>query len=98
MRLKRLAFSAAIVVLPGLARDPLPSWEAGPNKQAIIKFVKEVTSKHSPYHVPRSERIAAFDNDGTLWPEQPVYFEVLYAVERMKALAPKHPEWASNPA
>jgi phosphoserine phosphatase len=76
-----------------LAADPLPSWNDGKAKQSIIEFVKEVTKTASPDFVPVAERIAVFDNDGTLWSEKPAYFQLLFAIDTVKALAPKHPEW-----
>ena len=74
---------------PARAADPLASWNDGPAKQAIVRFVEGVT-------VPPAERIAVFDNDGTLWAEQPNYFQVMFALERVKALAPQHPEWKTQ--
>jgi phosphoglycolate phosphatase-like HAD superfamily hydrolase len=73
--------------------DPLPSWNNGSAKQAIVKFVKRVTNEGGPDFVPVASRIATFDNDGTLWAEQPVYFQFFFAMDRVKALAPQHPEW-----
>ena len=73
--------------------DPLPSWNNGKAKKSIIEFVVKVTQKDSPDFVPPNERIATFDNDGTLWAEQPMYFQLLFALDRVKALAPQHPEW-----
>jgi phosphoglycolate phosphatase-like HAD superfamily hydrolase len=73
--------------------DPLPSWNDGAPKQAITGFVARVTAQGSPDFVPADQRIATFDNDGTLWAEQPLYFQVLFAIDRVKALAPQHPEW-----
>jgi phosphoglycolate phosphatase-like HAD superfamily hydrolase len=73
--------------------EPLPSWNDGPVKQAIIQFVAKVTKKGGPDYVAPAERIATFDNDGTLWAEQPLYFQFLFALARVKALAPQHPEW-----
>ncbi len=73
--------------------DSLPSWNDGKAKQSIIAFVEQVTKAGSPGFVPPAERIAVFDNDGTLWAEQPMYFQVLFALDRVKALAPQHPEW-----
>jgi hypothetical protein len=73
--------------------DPLPSWNEGLTKQAIIKFVQTVNDKSSPQYVPPEQRIATFDNDGTLWCEQPMYFQGFFAFDRVKALAPQHPEW-----
>jgi hypothetical protein len=76
-----------------LAADPLPSWNDGPAKKSIIEFVAKVTNPGSPDFVPVAERIATFDNDGTLWAEQPMYFQLLFALDRVKVLAPQHPEW-----
>jgi len=75
------------------AADPLPSWNDGATKQSIVAFVKKVTTPGSPTFVPPPERIATFDNDGTLWAEQPMYFQLFFALDRVKALAPHHPEW-----
>jgi phosphoserine phosphatase len=75
------------------ASDPLPSWNDGTAKQSIIDFVTKVTSRGSAEFVPDAERIAVFDNDGTLWSEQPMYFQLFFALDRVKALAPQHPEW-----
>src|SRR5450432_582339 len=73
--------------------DPLPSWNDTQTKKAIMAFVDRVTKQGSPEFVPPAERIATFDNDGTLWAEQPIYFQVAFALDRVKALAPQHPEW-----
>ncbi len=73
--------------------DPLPSWNDGANKRAITEFVARVTRQSGPDFVPPDERIATFDNDGTLWAEQPMYFQLIFALDRVKALAPQHPEW-----
>jgi hypothetical protein len=79
--------------LPTLAQgDPLPSWNDTPTKQAIVEFVGRVT-KAGPDFVAPAERIATFDNDGTLWVEQPMYVQMAFALDRVKALAPLHPEW-----
>jgi hypothetical protein len=78
------------------AGDRLPSWNDGPSKQAIVAFVGKVTSEGSVDAVPIAERIAVFDNDGTLWSEQPIYFQFAFALDRVKALAPKHPEWKTT--
>jgi hypothetical protein len=75
------------------AADPLPSWNEGKTKQSIIDFVNSVTEEGSTDFVPRAERIAVFDNDGTLWAEQPMYFQLFFALDRVKELAPQHPEW-----
>jgi hypothetical protein len=76
--------------------ESLPSWSEGPAKGAITDFVARVTDPASPDFVPEAERIATFDNDGTLWAEQPAYFQLLFAIDRVKALAPEHPEWATT--
>jgi phosphoglycolate phosphatase-like HAD superfamily hydrolase len=73
--------------------DALPSWNDGKTKQSIVAFVEKVTTQGSPDFVPPAERIATFDNDGTLWAEQPMYSQLFFALDRVKALAPKHPEW-----
>ena len=78
------------------AGDPLPSWNEGPTKKAIGDFVARVTKEGSPDFVPAPERIATFDNDGTLWTEKPLPFQLLFAFDRVKALAPQHPEWATK--
>jgi hypothetical protein len=75
------------------AQDPLPSWNDGPAKHAIVEFVAKVTHEGTADFVPVPERIATFDNDGTLWCEQPMYAQFFFALERVKELAPKHPEW-----
>jgi hypothetical protein len=80
-------------VLPGAADDPLPSWNNTAAKKAIVAFVEKVTNEGLPDFVPAPERIATFDNDGTLWAEQPMYFQGLFAFDRVKALAPEHPDW-----
>jgi phosphoglycolate phosphatase-like HAD superfamily hydrolase len=76
--------------------DPLPSWNDGPAKQAIIDFVTRVTKEGGPNYVEPAERIATFDNDGTLWLEQPQYTQFVFALDRVKALAPQHPEWKTT--
>src|SRR5262249_41388228 len=73
--------------------DVLPSWNDGPAKKAIIQFVGKVTKEGSPDFVPGPERIATFDNDGTLWCEQPLYVHLRFALDRVKELAPLYPEW-----
>ena len=79
-----------------LAADPLPSWNKGSSKQSILQFVQRVTKKGGADFVPPEERIATFDNDGTLWSEQPVYFQLAFAMDRVKALAGEHPEWKNQ--
>jgi phosphoserine phosphatase len=73
--------------------DSLPSWNDGANKQAIVDFVNMVTKESGPHFVPAPQRIATFDNDGTLGSEQPICFQFAFALDRVKALAPRHPEW-----
>lgn len=76
--------------------DSLPSWNDGIAKSSIIQFVERIAIKGSPMFVPEEQRIAVFDNDGTLWSEKPVYFQLLFAIDRIKALASKHPEWRTQ--
>lgn len=78
------------------AADPLPSWNDTTPKQAIVAFVEKVTKPGSPDFIPAAERIATFDNDGTLWAEKPMPFQILFVFDRIKALAPQHPEWKTN--
>ena len=87
------AWLLSISVTVSLAADPLPSWNDGPTKQSITAFVERVTTSGTGDFVPIAERIATFDNDGTLWSEQPMYFQLFFALDRVKALAPEHPEW-----
>jgi phosphoglycolate phosphatase-like HAD superfamily hydrolase len=75
------------------AADPLPSWNDGSARSAIVAFVETVTAEGGARYVPPAERIAVFDNDGTLWSEQPLYFQALFIFDRIKTLAPRHPEW-----
>jgi phosphoglycolate phosphatase-like HAD superfamily hydrolase len=86
------ALSAAAVG----AQEPLSSWNETPAKRAVVGFVEKVTRAGSPDFVPAAERIATFDNDGTLWAEQPMYFQLVFALDRVKALAPQHPEWKTK--
>jgi hypothetical protein len=76
--------------------DPLPSWHDTATKKAIVTFVDKVTRQGSPDFVPPAERIATFDNDGTLWPSHPMYTQLAFALDRIKALAPRHPEWKTK--
>jgi len=94
---------AAFIVLAGLvtassayADDPLPSWNDGAAKKSILQFIARVTQEGSPEFVPPAERIAVFDNDGTLWAEQPMPFQMFFAFDRVKAMAPQHPEWKTQ--
>jgi len=94
--LAKTLFALLLLANAAFAADPLPSWNDGPAKQSIINFVTKVTKAGSPDFVPAPERIATFDNDGTLWSEQPMYFQLLFTVDRVKALAPQHPEWQTQ--
>ncbi len=76
--------------------DPLPSWNEGVAKSNIIEFVNTVSNPSNRAYVPPAERIATFDNDGALWSERPVYFQLLFAIDQVKALAPQHPEWKTT--
>ena len=97
--LKPILVSAALIAalvlttVASQAADPLPSWNDGPAKQSIIAFVEKIINPSSPDFVPVPERIATFDNDGTLWCEQPLPVQLYFALDRVKALAPQHPEW-----
>ena len=98
---QRQRFSLALLfalALPLLAQasEPLPSWNDGPAKNNIIAFVQAVTDQSSKDFVQPAERIAVFDNDGTLWSEQPMYFELLFALDEVKRNAPQHPEWKTT--
>jgi hypothetical protein len=78
------------------AADPLPSWNQAPARDAVVDFVQRTTRQGTPGFVPPAERIAVFDNDGTLWAEQPIYVQLAFALDRIKALAPHHPEWTTT--
>jgi phosphoglycolate phosphatase-like HAD superfamily hydrolase len=80
-------------VSPCLGQDPLSAWNDTATKEAIVAFVRRVTTEGSADFVPPAQRIAVFDNDGTLWAEQPMYFQAFFVFDRIKALAPQHPEW-----
>jgi len=88
-----LICALARVATASHAADPLPSWNDGKTKQSIVDFVAKVTKDGSPDFVPPADRIATFDNDGTLWSEQPVPVQLYFVLDRVKALAPQHPEW-----
>ena len=91
--------AAACLAAAGAARsdvDPLASWVDGAAKKTILAFVADVTKVGGPRFVPAPERIAVFDNDGTLWAEQPMYVQLAFALDRVKALAPQHPEWKTK--
>jgi phosphoserine phosphatase len=89
---------AVLLATSTVAAEPntLPSWNDGPSKSAIVEFVESVTDKTRASYVPPEERIATFDNDGTLWPSHPMYTQLAFAMDRVKALAPKHPEWQTK--
>jgi phosphoglycolate phosphatase-like HAD superfamily hydrolase len=95
--LSALAAFPMLLALPALVQtaaiDQLPSWNDTATKKAIVNFVERVAKEGSPDFVPLAERIATFDNDGTLWAEQPLYFQLAFALDRVKVLAPLHPEW-----
>ncbi len=95
--MKKLAvvtlFYAMAFPVVSVASELLPSWQAGPARDAIVAFVAKVTEAGSQDYVPPEARIATFDNDGTLWAEQPMYFQAIYAFDRVRAKAPDHPEW-----
>jgi hypothetical protein len=94
--------SATMTVLGTLGRvsvpahDPLPSWNDGPSKKAILDFIHDTTDKSSSKFVPAEERFATFDQDGTLWVEHPIYSHVMFAFDRVFVLAPQHPEWRTT--
>jgi len=98
--LKQITLGILLVFLTTItavwAADPLPSWNDTKPKQSIITFVQQVIKEDSPQYIPAAERIAVFDNDGTLWAEQPMYFQLFFALDRVKVLAPKHPEWKTK--
>jgi hypothetical protein len=99
----RRIFAVTLLVLllsvsTAFAADPLPAWNDTPTKKAIVAFVEAVTREDSPDFVPVAERIATFDNDGTLWSEQPMYFPEVFLLDRFRAIAPRHPEWRQAPA
>lgn len=79
-----------------VVKDPLPSWKDGETKRAIIEYISRTTTEGSADFIPVADRIATFDNDGTLWSEQPVYFQLAFAIDRIKAMAPEHPEWRTR--
>lgn len=80
-----------------VAEAPLPSWNDGASKDKILQFVEKTTDSSNPDFVPESKRIAVFDNDGTLWAENPVYFQLFYAIDFIKKHSPEHPDWSKNP-
>ena len=94
----RCVIAAALLaaVTAAAQTDPLPSWKDTATKKAIVTFVEKVTRQGSPDFVPPAERIATFDNDGTLWPSHPMYTQLAFALDRIKAMAPQHPEWKTK--
>ena len=94
--LTKVLFALILFTNAAFAADPLPAWNDGPAKQSIIIFVEKVTKPGSPDFVPAPERIAVFDNDGTLWSEQPMPVQLYFVIDRAKALAPQHPEWRTK--
>src|SRR5262245_1544390 len=101
---RRMLLSGAVATLLAAANSSrslaqttvLPSWNDGPSKQAIVKFVTSAVARGGPGYIAPADRIAVFDNDGTLWAEQPMYFQGVFAFDRVKALAPQHPEWKTT--
>ena len=93
---KILVSLALLLPLTLQSSNILPSWNKGMSKENIIKYVHAVTDKKSKDFIPKEDRIAVFDNDGTLWSEQPMYFQFFFAIDRVKALASKHPEWKTK--
>jgi len=96
MKRTTLPLLASLALAITASADPLPSWNAGASKKAIVSFVEKTTTAGSPDYVVPAERIAVFDNDGTLWAEQPLYFQAIYIFDRIKELAPQHPEWKTK--
>lgn len=100
--MRRLAASLVALALalgatlPAAPDDPFPSWKAGPARAQLMDFVGRVTAAGGPDYVPPAARIATFDNDGTLWSEQPMYVQLAFTLDRVKALAPMHPEWKAT--
>lgn len=88
--------SVLFFTISTVSAEPLASWNDGPAKQSIIDFVEAVTTEGSPDFVPEADRIATFDNDGCLWSEQPAYFQLFFAIDRVKAMAGDHPEWKTT--
>lgn len=97
LRLCAITLLASLVLtMNAQAAELLPSWNDGPARKSIVAFVEKVTIEGSPDFVPVAERIATFDNDGTLWAEQPLYSQFFFALDRLKKLAPQHPEWKTR--
>ncbi len=100
-RRQALVLAGVLLAAPGLvqaqAADPLPSWRDGPRRRALLDFVAAVTTAGGPDFVAPADRIAVFDNDGTLWVEQPAYTQLLFILDRIRALAPQNPDWQQDP-
>lgn len=101
LRMARIAAGLGVALMccagtMDLAADALPSWRDGPSKRALTEFVDRITDRSDAAYVAPDARIAAFDNDGTLWAEQPIYFQFAFAIDRVKALAGQHPEWRTT--
>jgi hypothetical protein len=94
--LRLCAGTLLFLCLAAAKADPLPSWNDSESRDQIVSFVASVTDPGSPDFVPASERVAVFDNDGTLWSEQPVYFQLIFAIDRVRALAADNPEWKTT--
>jgi phosphoglycolate phosphatase-like HAD superfamily hydrolase len=92
----RWTLVVALCVAGTVIAEPLPSWNDGAPKQTLVEFVARVTRESSPDYAKPAERIAVFDNDGTLWAEQPLYFQFVFALDRIRTLAPAHPEWKTT--
>lgn len=93
---QKVSESSESVAIEAPDNDPLPSWNDSDSKTAIIEFVSKTTEKGGADFIPVADRIACFDNDGTLWSEQPMYFQLAFAIDRIKAMAPEHPEWVTT--
>lgn len=91
-----ISYAQQTVKRPNVSPDPLPSWIDGPVKTRILTFINNTTTEGHKDFVPVTDRVACFDNDGTLWAEQPIYFQFAFAIDRVKALAPKFPEWKTT--
>jgi hypothetical protein len=98
MKSSRMKILVILLLLTNaaVAAEPLPSWNDGPAKKSMVAFVEKVTKPGSPDFVPVPERIAVFDNDGTLWCEQPLPVQLYFALDRVKTLAPRHPDWTTK--
>lgn len=94
--MKNLLVLSLFIFTSLFANDLLPSWNDGPSKTNIIQYINSVTDKTSKDHIEVKDRIAVFDNDGTLWGEQPVYFQLFFAMDRVKEMAHEHPEWSTT--